>query len=113
MLIFISPFCLPQDSVPTCINYSPNGNFLAVATKLKKIHMYYIEAEDWQARELDVTETEKAKPEILQQVFSSDSKHLAVIDSDFSVTLFAFGNSLAHILGSRTEDRKARGRVER
>jgi len=35
-----------------------------------------------------VSEAEKAKPNVLQQVFSEDSKYLATMDSDYAVTLF-------------------------
>jgi hypothetical protein len=61
---------------------------------LKKIHIYYVESKDWQKNELTLTDTEKAKPEVLQMVFSSDSKHLAVIDSEYSTSLFAYGKKL-------------------
>lgn len=38
-----------------------------------------------------MAEVEKSKPSISMQVFSPDSKHLAVMDEDFGVTLFSLG----------------------
>lgn len=46
---------LGQNEVPTCLNYSPNGKYLAVATKIGTIYMYEVETGDWQSH-LDVTE---------------------------------------------------------
>ena len=54
--------------------------------------MYSVESREWQATTLDVTEQEKDRPKVTQQVFSSDSKHLAAIDDNFAVSLFAYGN---------------------
>jgi hypothetical protein len=76
--------------VPTCLNYSPKGKFLAVGTKIGTIHMYEVEVNDWQPPLL-AAEVEKSRPYILMQTFSPDSRHLAVMDEDFGVTLFILG----------------------
>lgn len=76
--------------MPTCLNYSPKGKFLAVGTKIGTIHMYEVEVNDWQPPLL-VAEVERGKPYILMQTFSPDSRHLAVMDEDFGVTLFILG----------------------
>jgi len=34
--------------VPTCLNYSPKGKFLAVGTRIGTIHMFEVEVNDWQ-----------------------------------------------------------------
>jgi 6-phosphogluconolactonase (cycloisomerase 2 family) len=78
---------LKDSEVPTCLNYSPNSKYLAVATKIGTIYMYEVETGIWQSH-LDVTEAEKSTPAVTMQVFSPDSKHLATMDEDFGVTLF-------------------------
>ena len=49
-----------------------------------------MEVNDWQSA-LFVAEVEKSRPYILMQTFSPDSRHLAVMDEDFGVTLFILG----------------------
>lgn len=53
--------------------------------------MHEVEINDWQAPLL-VAEVEKSRPYILMQTFSPDSRHLAVMDEDFGVTLFMLGD---------------------
>ena len=36
-----------KDALPTCIDYSPDGKFLSVATAKKKIHIYEVESKTW------------------------------------------------------------------
>ena len=38
-----------------------------------------------------MAEVEKSKPMVTMQTFSPDSKHLAVMDEDYGVTLFSLG----------------------
>jgi len=40
---------------------------------------------------LEVSESEQAKARVTMQVFSSDSKNLATMDTDFAVSLFTIG----------------------
>ncbi len=78
------------EEIPTCLNYSPKGKYLSVATKIGTIHIYEVEIGEWQPPLL-VAEVEKSRPYIQQQTFSSDSRHLATMDEDFGVTLFILG----------------------
>lgn len=64
---------------------------MAVGTRIGTIHMYEVEVNDWQSPLL-VAEVEKSRPNILMQTFSPDSRHLAVMDEDFGVTLFILGD---------------------
>jgi len=80
-----------KESIPTCIDYSPDGNFLSAATKNGRIFIYEVEKGEWQPSVLDVSEQEKARAKVNMQIFSSDSKQLATMDDDFSVTLFTIG----------------------
>jgi cilia- and flagella-associated protein 251 len=76
--------------MPTCATFSPKGKYLSVATKIGTIHIYEVEIGEWQSSLL-VAEVEKSKPYIHMQTFSPDSRHLAVMDEDFGVTLFILG----------------------
>jgi hypothetical protein len=44
----------------------------------------------WQPTAVDISESDKAKPKILMQVFSYDSKYMACMDEFFAVTLIAY-----------------------
>lgn len=65
-----------------------------MASKAGLLHIYDVEKAEWQASEIKITEVENANPEIIMQVFSSDSKHIAIADSDFSVSLYTIEHKL-------------------
>lgn len=79
-----------RQNIPVCLDYSPDGRFLSVCTRIGTIHMYEVKERKWQKNYLLVSETDKAKPKIVFQVFASDSKHLATMDEDYSVCLFTY-----------------------
>lgn len=79
------------DEIPTSVIFSPKGKYMAVATRIGTIHMHEVQIDQWQTPALLVAEVEKSKPAITMQTFSPDSKHLAVMDEDFGVTLFSLG----------------------
>lgn len=51
-------------SIPVCLDFSPDGRFLSVCTKIGTIHVYEVKEKKWQKNFLSVSETDKAKPRI-------------------------------------------------
>lgn len=82
-----------SDFSSTFIEYSPDGNYLAVCSRGGLVHMYDLrEKEKKWLKSLIVSETDKAKPKVTYLVFSSDSQYFATIDDSFAVSVFNFDN---------------------
>ena len=77
------------DFANTFIEYSPDGNYLSVCSRSGTVHMYETKEKKW-LKQLNVSETDKAKPKISFLTFSSDSKYFATIDESFAVTVFNY-----------------------
>ncbi|EAS05799.2 WD-40 protein, putative (macronuclear) [Tetrahymena thermophila SB210] len=88
VLSILRVFDTDKENIPNCIDYSPDGNWLSVATKSGKIHIFDCKEKQWQNSVLEVSENEQGKPKVNMQVFSSDSKNLATMDADYAVSLF-------------------------
>lgn len=65
--------------MPSCLTYSPSGKFLAIATKIGTVHLYEVDADEWQPQ-LFIAEVERSKPNVSMMVFAPDSRHLATMD---------------------------------
>ena len=71
------------------IEYSPDGNYLAVCSKGGTVNMYEVRDKKW-LKSLTVSETDKAKPKVTYLTFSTDSKYFATIDDSYAVSVFNY-----------------------
>lgn len=102
-LTFVRSF-EPND-IPTCIEYSPDGKYLSVATIFGRLYFYVYDYEkpEWQSGYLLIYENDnKFKPKINSQVYASDSKHIATMNEDLSVCLF----KIDHKFGDPTQPKE-------
>jgi len=93
--MFLEPKKIFEDKAkPTCLDFSPDGRFLSVATANGQMWFYdYQKGEkgDWQPQSQSTNVSisqEHSSRRVLLQAFSSDSKYLAVADDFYCVTLF-------------------------
>jgi len=47
ILSLLKVFDPEKETLPTCIDYSPDGNWLSVSTKAGKIHIFDCEKREW------------------------------------------------------------------
>jgi len=82
--------CWEEKYIPTCIEYSPDGKFLAVANSNGVINFFDYKKGDWQpfSQSLQVSSTQDHIPKVEILTFAPDSKHLAVADHLMYVSLF-------------------------
>lgn len=75
LLSLLKNFDPEKESLPTCIDYSPDGCWLSVATKAGKIHIYDCGEGVWQNSVLEVSENEQGK----QQLGMTGSRSLVFV----------------------------------
>jgi WD40 repeat protein/Ca2+-binding EF-hand superfamily protein len=87
-----------NNAFPTCLQYSPDGKFLAVAMDNGYINFYEVEEKKWQETQQQVSSaTEHTLPSVYKIVFSPDSTHLAAIDDQHCVSLFRRGHRFGRL----------------
>ena len=77
---------------PSCLNYSPNGEHLIVATTQRNVYCFKVKKEDWQKNVLTISQ-KKNSVKGLQITFSENSDYFAIMDDHSCVSLYKLETS--------------------
>jgi WD40 repeat protein/Ca2+-binding EF-hand superfamily protein len=72
---------------PSCLQYSPNGEHLIVATNQRNVYCYKVKKEDWQKNPLAISQ-KKNFVKGLYITFSENSDYFAIMDDQHCVSLY-------------------------
>ena len=72
---------------PTCLQYSPNGEHLIVATNMKNVFCYKVQDKQYQKNTLSISQ-KKTWVTALAIKFSENSEYFAIMDDQSSVSLY-------------------------
>ena len=71
---------------PSCLQYSPNGEHLIVATNQRNVHCYKVKKKDWQKDPLTISQKKTVKGMYI--TFSENSEYFAIMDDQSCVSLY-------------------------
>ena len=88
----LKPFSGGMLEKPSCLQYSPNGEHLIVATNQSNVYCYKVKRGDWQKNVLTISQKKKSVKG-LYITFSENSDYFAIMDDVNCVSLYKVENS--------------------